>query len=278
MKKSAFRQFPVGSPEYVIFHAKWRKSRGKKGPSVSFLGCKNPNQALELAKMRYYCHDCGAKPGDFHQAGCDMEECPFCHQQLITCNCCYEQLGIDSSQEPTYSNGLNEEQAKKWNELLRVKGLVPYGQETRFSDLRPRATVCMVNGQVILDDPEALAIMRVVSKHNCQNTFEMNKDRIEHFRNRMIETEKFPKDVVIVVINVDDVFGCLLANVLMPDFNWQEIRDRGEIPIARGLASRDYIQFFLNIIDSDAAKKLLEINEVAVVVVDYGVAEIFSIN
>ena len=33
------------------------------------------------------CHDCGAKPGEYHHPGCDMERCPVCHAQLITCNC-----------------------------------------------------------------------------------------------------------------------------------------------------------------------------------------------
>lgn len=33
------------------------------------------------------CHDCGCKPGNFHHSGCDMEECPQCHGQLISCDC-----------------------------------------------------------------------------------------------------------------------------------------------------------------------------------------------
>jgi hypothetical protein len=33
------------------------------------------------------CHDCGVQPGQFHHPGCDMEECPDCGGQLITCSC-----------------------------------------------------------------------------------------------------------------------------------------------------------------------------------------------
>jgi len=33
------------------------------------------------------CHDCGAVSGNYHHYGCDMEECPSCHGQLISCNC-----------------------------------------------------------------------------------------------------------------------------------------------------------------------------------------------
>lgn len=78
------------------------------------------------------CHDCGAKIGEFHQPGCDMEECPFCNDQLISCGCGYDILGIDSSQEPVYSQGMNDEQSEALDKLLREKGLIPYGSETRF--------------------------------------------------------------------------------------------------------------------------------------------------
>ena len=33
------------------------------------------------------CHDCGALPGYYHHAGCDWEQCPRCHDQLISCDC-----------------------------------------------------------------------------------------------------------------------------------------------------------------------------------------------
>ena len=33
------------------------------------------------------CHDCGALPGECHHYGCDVEECPICGEQLISCDC-----------------------------------------------------------------------------------------------------------------------------------------------------------------------------------------------
>ncbi|MDO8507394.1 MAG: hypothetical protein Q7S53_02405 [bacterium] len=82
-------------------------------------------------------------------------------------------------------------------------------------------------------------------------------------------------EYVIVVLNVDDPHGGPLADILMPGFDWQEIRDQGEIPFARGMVDRSWVEEALDKFDEEAAKKLHDMTEVAVVVVDHGVAEIF---
>lgn len=33
------------------------------------------------------CGDCGVKVGELHKKGCDIERCPKCGHQLITCGC-----------------------------------------------------------------------------------------------------------------------------------------------------------------------------------------------
>ncbi|MGD0976985.1 MAG: hypothetical protein ABR875_01670 [Minisyncoccia bacterium] len=148
--------------------------------------------------------------------------------------------------------------------------------KSKKNDDYPRAVVREIDGQLVLDDPDAVAVIHAVGKHNCRNTLGLNADRVQHFKQRLTDRGMTANQAVIVILNVDDVHGGPLADMLMPGHNWQEIRDKGEVPFARGLAMRDGIQEVLGTFDEKAAKKLLGMTGVAVVVVDHGVAEVFA--
>lgn len=45
------------------------------------------------------CHDCKVKKGGFHHPGCDMERCPACSGQLISCGCLDEDEDEDDNEE-----------------------------------------------------------------------------------------------------------------------------------------------------------------------------------
>jgi hypothetical protein len=139
-----------------------------------------------------------------------------------------------------------------------------------------KPTVRVVAGELVLDDPAAFATVQVIGKHNCRATLDYQIDRVVHFETRMKVLNKSTDDVVIVLINVDEALGSAVANALMPGVNWQEIRDRGEIPFARGLAERGGIQELLDKVDEAAAAKLRIGKGVVVVVMDHGAVEVFS--
>lgn len=96
------------------------------------------------------CHDCNVEEGQYHHKNCDVDICPFCFGQLLSCSCVYEILGplygwkykpatyirvppyviteyeYDGLPEDVYENGLTDEQDKTWQHILDLKGRIPY--------------------------------------------------------------------------------------------------------------------------------------------------------
>lgn len=138
--------------------------------------------------------------------------------------------------------------------------------------------VTEINDELVLVDPQACAIIEAINRGNCKKTYDLNLDRINHFKQRFIDRQDSPEDVCIVVINVDDSYGKEISDILMPNVNWQEYRDRNEVPFARGLASKPFVVAYIDecIMNSNAAKMLNDMQTLAVVVIDWQNVEIFE--
>jgi hypothetical protein len=117
-----------------------------------------------------------------------------------------------------------------------------------------------------------------LARAKCAVTLEAHRERVDHFAGRVPARGLDQKHVVIVVINVDSEggAGADLVRVLFPRVSWQEIRDRGEVPFARGLAFRDSIQDIVSKHDLEAGGKLREHDGLPVLVVDHGAMEVFD--
>ena len=134
----------------------------------------------------------------------------------------------------------------------------------------PRAVVREVAGKIVIDDPDARAVIRAVDRENCRRLVrERMRDRVEHFVRRIAELGRSGAELLVVVLNVDDLNGGALAEVLMPGHNWQAYRERGELPYARGLAERPALQAAIAEFDPTAGAELAAIAGVAVLVMDF---------
>lgn len=141
-----------------------------------------------------------------------------------------------------------------------------------------RATVREVDWQLVLDDPDGLAVLTAVNKHNCKNTFREQAERVVYFATRASARSPSDTPCVMVILNADEELGGNMAEILMPGngAQWQAMRDADQVPFARGLAGREGMQRVLDEFDAVAAEKLRLMTDVLpVVVMDYDVIEVF---
>jgi len=55
------------------------------------IGSSSPSDRYHFDEPSGRCHDCFAKHGELHHPGCDVERCPRCGGQLISCGCLDEE-------------------------------------------------------------------------------------------------------------------------------------------------------------------------------------------
>lgn len=68
--------------EMLVFYKK------KNADDMEFIDPMN----LSLDSKKAICHDCKVEEGQLHRPNCDMERCPNCGGQLISCGCTIEEV------------------------------------------------------------------------------------------------------------------------------------------------------------------------------------------
>lgn len=110
--------------------------------------------------------------------------------------------------------------------------------------------------------------------------FELNRKRLEELAYRALYVLKMDsEDFIIVCIEVDDPNWTDLADTLMPNYDWQKIRDRGEIPVARGSVHASIREFLKEMVPdiTEALYRELPKGYVRAVVMGIGGASVYFI-
>lgn len=78
--------------------------------------------------------------------------------------------------------------------------------------------------------------------------FEQNKHRLERMAFNATQKGLDPSEFVVVAIDVDDQSWTDLVDYLMPNYNWDEIRARGEKPVARGTVLKEITNYIIEVV------------------------------
>jgi hypothetical protein len=107
------------------------------------------------------CGDCGTLRGGWHHPGCDIQECPSCGGQLLSCGCRFDEdgpdlgfpdaepFGVDSNGRPTELMWIGEQQ------VIVHRADVPESDITSIDGIRcttPLRTIIDVAPDVSIDD------------------------------------------------------------------------------------------------------------------------------
>lgn len=78
------------------------------------------------------CPDCGTRNGELHELFCTKENCPFCHTQLITCDCIRSVLKLSDDELQVLDDYVDDSIPplstimERWREALTAEGRIPF--------------------------------------------------------------------------------------------------------------------------------------------------------
>jgi hypothetical protein len=73
----------------------WCSNEMMTGASCTVAVMHRRGVPYRLAKAARRCGDCGVAPGGRHHLGCDLQRCPVCRGQLISCGCRFDEDPLD---------------------------------------------------------------------------------------------------------------------------------------------------------------------------------------
>ena len=97
-----------------------------------------------------------------------------------------------------------------------------------------------------------------MSKEARNELFQPNEERLAHIAFKAIKRGMGRNEFITVAIDVDDPSWTSVVDILMPNHDWQQYRDRGEKPVARGTVLAEGIVDYLCEVCPDIAFALTD--------------------
>lgn len=116
-------------------------------------------------------------------------------------------------------------------------------------------------------------IVQSFFRYKCETTLNKHRLEIENYKKKLPEDEK--KDAAIVVVGIHDYVGERIAKTLFTEEEIEKAENKLNYTLDT-LASRDWILSVLMNIDLEMAKKLKEMKGVPVVIINYGVVNVYQ--
>ncbi|PIS09111.1 hypothetical protein COT75_03125 [Candidatus Beckwithbacteria bacterium CG10_big_fil_rev_8_21_14_0_10_34_10] len=103
--------------------------------------------------------------------------------------------------------------------------------------------------------------MLTESEKERQVLFEINKERLEQLAFRAESKGLYPDEYLVICIDVDDPTWSFVVDALMPNEDWQAIRDQGLKPVSRGIVYSEIRELLARTVP-DVASILQDGNEI----------------
>jgi hypothetical protein len=97
-----------------IAAAQQQRSYDIQGQSYFRIPYGNESVEAAIIAAHHPCHDCAVRAGQLHVVGCDVEVCPACGRQAISCSCCDDGTEEDGTYEEGTAADEDDSSAHSW--------------------------------------------------------------------------------------------------------------------------------------------------------------------